>query len=112
VVGPIFAVGDAAGHCFGLTGEGIRPALVFATKCGQLLRQVIEGRITAEQARREYARYVAIRSPYLQLVRALQYLVSHMTDGGLSRYSLWAHPGPIFRFLMGQYLWPANLART
>jgi len=111
VVGPVFVVGDAAGHCFGLTGEGIRPALAFATRCGQLLGEVADGKRTPEQARRAYARYVALRSPYLHLMRALQWLVSHMTDAGLARYSLWAHPDLVFRFLMGQYLWPANLYR-
>ena len=110
LTGQVFLVGDAAGHCFGLTGEGIRPALAFATRCGQLLAAVAARRLTPAQARLAYARYVALRTPYLHLMRALQYLVSHMSDRGLARYSLWAHPGPMFRFLMGQYLWPANPA--
>ena len=111
VVGPVLVVGDAAGHCFGLTGEGIRPALAFATRCGQLLGQVAEGRMTPEQARRAYARYVAVRSPYFHLMRLLQRLVSHMTDQGLTRYCLWAHPQVVFRLLMGQYLRPADPAK-
>jgi flavin-dependent dehydrogenase len=108
VVGPVFVVGDAAGHCFGLTGEGIRPALAFATRCGQLLGDVADGHLTPEHARRRYARQVALRTPYLHLMRALQWTVSHMTDRGLARYSLWAHPGLVFRFLMGQYMWPTS----
>jgi hypothetical protein len=40
----------------------------------------------------------------------MQALVGRMTDRGLARYSLWAHPGLVFKFLMGQYLWPANVA--
>ncbi len=110
VVGPVFVVGDAAGQCFGLTGEGIRPALAFALRCGQLLQQTIDGACTPEQARRAYTRYVRRRLPYLWLMWWLQQLVSRMTDRGLGRYSAWAHPRLVFRFLMGQYLWPANPA--
>ena len=64
--------------------------------------------MTPEAARRAYSRYVAVRSPYLHLMRGLQHLVSHMSDSGLARYSLWARPQLVFGFLMGQYLWPAN----
>jgi flavin-dependent dehydrogenase len=112
VMGPIFVVGDAAGQCFGLTGEGIRPALAFALRCGQLLQQAIDGACTPEQARRAYARYVALRMPYLWLMWWLQRMVSRLTDRGLGRYSAWAHPRLVFRFLMGQYLWPADPARA
>lgn len=111
VVGEVFAVGDAAGHCFGLTGEGIRPALALSVKCGQLLQQTIDARLTPAQARAAYARYVTVRLPYFHLLRLLQRMVSHMSDRGLSRYSLWAHPGLVFQFLMGQYLWPADPAK-
>jgi flavin-dependent dehydrogenase len=110
VVGPIFNVGDAAGHCFALTGEGIRPALAFSVRCGQLLQQTIDGTLTPDQARATYTRYVTLRAPYFHLMRLLQRMVSRMADRGLARYSLWAHPGLVFRFLMAQYLWPANPA--
>jgi flavin-dependent dehydrogenase len=110
VVGPVFNVGDAAGHCFALTGEGIRPALAFSVRCGQLLQQTIDGTLTPDQARATYTRYVTLRAPYFHLMRLLQRMVSRMSDRGLARYSLWAHPGLVFRFLMAQYLWPANPA--
>jgi flavin-dependent dehydrogenase len=109
VVGPVFAVGDAAGQCFALTGEGIRPALAFAVRCGRLLQQTIEGRLTPAQARAAYSRFVAVRSPYLRLMHVLQRRVGAMADQGLTWYSRAAHPGAIFRFLMGQYAWPAWL---
>ncbi|MGH2370160.1 MAG: hypothetical protein ACRDI2_18450, partial [Chloroflexota bacterium] len=110
VVGPIFAVGDAAGHCFGLTGEGIRPALAFAVRCGQLLQGTIDGSLTPDQARAAYTRYVALRAPYFYLMRLLQRLLSRLPDWGLAQYSRCAAPGPIFRFLLGQYRWPADPA--
>lgn len=110
VVGPVFVVGDAAGQCLGLTGEGIRPAVAFAIRCGQALQESIDGRLSPEGARREYRRYVDRRAPFLHLMHALQRVVGRMTDRGLTRYSLSATPGPVFRFLMGQYRWPADPA--
>lgn len=109
VVGPVLCVGDSAGHCFALTGEGIRPALSFSVRCGRLLQQTIDGRLTPAAAREQYARYASARLPYWQLMRLLQRVVSHVSDRGLARYSLAAAPWPIFLFLMGQYRFPADL---
>jgi flavin-dependent dehydrogenase len=50
-----FFVGDAAGHCLPLSGEGIRTALFFGLACGAELRAVLEGRRTRAEALRRYA---------------------------------------------------------
>ena len=49
MAGPVFVAGDAAGMCFGLTGEGIRSAATFAVRCGRLLREVLAGERTGVQ---------------------------------------------------------------
>lgn len=49
-VGPVFLVGDSAGQCLPLTGEGIRPALYFGQICGDLLRRVMDGNLSPRQA--------------------------------------------------------------
>ncbi|WP_354698150.1 hypothetical protein DSM112329_03815 [Paraconexibacter sp. AEG42_29] len=46
----VFFAGDSAGHCFPLSGEGIRTALYFGLACGRELRAVVGGEQTAEQA--------------------------------------------------------------
>jgi flavin-dependent dehydrogenase len=51
----VFFVGDSAGHCFPVTAEGIRPALVFGVVCGREIRAVLDGRRTREEALRRYA---------------------------------------------------------
>ena len=51
----VFFVGDSAGHCFPVTAEGIRPALVFGIVCGREIRAVLEGRRTRADALRRYA---------------------------------------------------------
>jgi len=50
-----FFVGDAAGHCLPLSGEGIRTAFHFGLACGAELRAVLEGRRTRADALRRYA---------------------------------------------------------
>jgi flavin-dependent dehydrogenase len=110
VVGPVLVVGDAAGQCLGLTGEGIRPALAFAVRCGQLLQETLEGRRSAAEARAAYRRYVSLRLPYLRLMGALQGAMSRLSDAGLLRACVSAYPGLVFRYLMGQYRLPADPA--
>jgi menaquinone-9 beta-reductase len=70
--GTVFRVGDAAGLCLPVTGEGIRPALVFGQSAGRLARQVLAGDIELEQALSAYRRQVARRAPYYGFLRLIQ----------------------------------------
>lgn len=71
----VFYAGDSAGHCFPLSGEGIRTALYFGTACGRELRAVIEGEQDSEQALRAYARFSAGHRRAFRLALALQRLI-------------------------------------
>jgi digeranylgeranylglycerophospholipid reductase len=72
VVSGVFVVGDAAGHCLPLTGEGIRPALYFGQRCGDLLQQVIDGATTREQALADYRLLVRRFRRHYAALRVLQ----------------------------------------
>lgn len=50
IVDDVFIVGDASGHCLPLTGEGIRTAVLAGFACGDLLRKVLDGTLTMEEA--------------------------------------------------------------
>ena len=75
----MFFVGDAAGHCFPLSGEGIRTAFYFGIACGRELRAVVEGRSDARtrrssataRSRRAHARPFRARCALQRLVPAL-----------------------------------------
>jgi flavin-dependent dehydrogenase len=108
VVGGVVCVGDAAGHCFGLTAEGIRAALTFAARAGQIAGGVAVGRWNAADARAMYWRFATGRWPYFALMRLLQRVVAALPDAGLEAYARAAQPWPIFSFLMAQYRWAAN----
>lgn len=58
VVNGIFRVGDSAGQCLALTGEGIRPAIYFGTNLGYLLEKVLKGEITLKYAQKLYKNFV------------------------------------------------------
>jgi flavin-dependent dehydrogenase len=71
----VFCVGDSAGHCFPLSGEGIRTALYFGTHCGTLLRAVVDGRSSRSQALERYAALHERHRPAFRRALALQRLI-------------------------------------
>ncbi len=52
-----FFVGDSAGHCLPLSGEGIRTAFYFGIACGRELTGVLAGARTREEALRRYGAF-------------------------------------------------------
>ena len=52
----VFFAGDSAGHCFPLSGEGIRTAFYFGIACGRELRRVLAGEATRERGARRLRR--------------------------------------------------------
>jgi flavin-dependent dehydrogenase len=59
VADDVFVVGDAAGHCLPISGEGIRTAVLAGFVCGTLLRGVLNGEMTRGDAARRYRTFVA-----------------------------------------------------
>ncbi|MGH7921773.1 MAG: NAD(P)/FAD-dependent oxidoreductase [Candidatus Dormibacteraceae bacterium] len=86
VAGDAFLTGDAAGLCLPLTGEGIRPALVFGQIAGRLAARVIEGRLPLRTALETYAemirgRRIALKYGILaQVERRMRHLPGPVID--------------------------------
>ena len=74
-VGHVFLVGDAAGHCFPLSGEGIRPSLFFADACGRIVGDFLASRITFLEAVEGYRRVVASHRWPFGAMRRMQELL-------------------------------------
>lgn len=70
--GEVFVVGDAAGMCLGLTGEGIRPALFFGEACGRIIRKVLGGELTPDAGRKKYVEFVRSKRRLFQVFTFLQ----------------------------------------
>ena len=71
----VFFAGDSAGHCFPLSGEGIRTALYFGVACGRELRAVLAGACTREQALARYAAFHERHRPAFTRALRLQRLI-------------------------------------
>jgi flavin-dependent dehydrogenase len=70
-----FCAGDSAGHCFPLSGEGIRTAFYFGITCGRELRGVLDGSQTREQALERYDAFHARHRPAFRRAARLQRLI-------------------------------------
>jgi len=108
VAGPVFAVGDAAGQCLALTGEGIRPALVWGQEAGRQAARVVRGEIGLDAALAAYRAQV--------LAHRWQYRVLERLQAGLLRaprallptaVRAFAH-GPLARIAQAYYWDLAN----
>jgi flavin-dependent dehydrogenase len=76
--GRVFVVGDAAGMCIGLSGEGIRPALFFGQICGQIIGRVLKGELTLQGGLDEYSATVAARRPFFRFFSRAQAILSRI----------------------------------
>ena len=80
----VFFVGDSAGHCLPLSGEGIRTAFYFGIACGRELRAVIAGERGRAEALRRYAAFSASHARAFGLASRLQWLIPRLPPRALS----------------------------
>jgi menaquinone-9 beta-reductase len=71
----VFFVGDSAGHCFALSGEGIRTAFYFGIACGRELASVLCAKQSREQALSRYAQFSFSHRRAFGLALMLQRLI-------------------------------------
>ena len=71
----IFYVGDSAGHCFPLSGEGISTAFYFGIACGRELQAVVLGERSREEALERYGAFSARHARAFGLALRLQRLI-------------------------------------
>jgi flavin-dependent dehydrogenase len=106
VAGGVFLVGDAAGQCLPLTGEGIRPALVFGYAAGRLAARALAGELLLADALERYRSLVlASRFDYRVLGR-LQRGIGRLTPRRLLAFCLLFGAGPV-AWLADRHYWAA-----
>ncbi len=71
----IFFVGDSAGHCFPLSGEGIRTAFYFGIACGRELTAVLEQDRSRAEALERYAAFSAKHARAFAIAGRLQRMI-------------------------------------
>ncbi len=80
----VFFVGDSAGHCIPLSGEGIRTAFHFGIAAGRELRAVIEGEKRREEALAAYGDFSAAHAPFFRRALRLQRLIPALPPRALT----------------------------
>jgi flavin-dependent dehydrogenase len=106
--GNLWLLGDAAGHCLPLTGEGIRFAFQDGDAAGALVARVLESDLTWETASSAYAEIVERHRQRVGTFTRFQSFVRHVPNPcfaplawviarravrswGLKRYMAWEH---------------------
>jgi flavin-dependent dehydrogenase len=76
--GDVFRIGDAAGQCIPLTGEGIQPALYFGAMAGLLAHRVLTHEINLPNALREYGKFVKQHAELYRYLLIVQKVLPHL----------------------------------
>lgn len=79
-IGNLFLVGDSAGHCFPVSGEGIRPALYFGRICGQIIQGILDGELSLSEGLRKYRDLVESRKKYYSFLHLFQKVVTSIPN--------------------------------
>jgi menaquinone-9 beta-reductase len=82
--GEVLYVGDSAGHCFPLSGEGIRPAFYFGIAAGRELRAALVDGKPRERALAGYAAFHDAHAPAFRRALRLQRLVPALPPRALT----------------------------
>jgi menaquinone-9 beta-reductase len=80
----VFFVGDSAGHCFPLSGEGIRTAFYFGIAAGREIANVVGGGQDRAAALDRYAAFHERHRPAFRRALALQRLVPALPPRALT----------------------------
>jgi flavin-dependent dehydrogenase len=80
----VFFAGDSAGHCFPLSGEGIRTAFYFGIAAGREISAAHRNEKTREQALADYARFSAKHAPAFARALRLQRAIPRIPPRALT----------------------------
>jgi len=100
----VFFVGDSAGHCLPLSGEGIRTAFHFGIACGRELRAVLAARKPREQALEDYGAFSAAHAHPFRVLGALQRWVPALPPRALTALIALAGRRRACTFIFNRYL--------
>ena len=104
--GDVLYVGDSAGHCFPLSGEGIRTAFYFGIAAGRELRAVLNDGKPRERALADYAAFHDAHAPAFRRALFLQRLVPALPPRVLTLALRALSPQPLVDRAFGWYLRP------
>lgn len=104
LAGEVFVVGDAAGQCLPVTGEGIRAAIFHGVHCGRAIVSALDGGLPAEEARDLYRRQVRGMDRFHERLMKMQAVVARSPEPLLAAAGLVVSRTGLKYRLMGKYL--------
>lgn len=99
----VIRVGDAAGQCLPLTGEGIRPALFFGTHLGRLVSRALEGALTEDEALCQYQKLVARHRAAYRMLLVAQKALPPLPSSALQALAILIRRPQVTGWLFGMY---------
>lgn len=102
VVGSLFVVGDAAGMCFPGSGEGIRQAIFFGRRCGQIIQKILDGQMELAEGLKIYETLVSEKAKYYTFLFNFQRLLRLIPTPAATYLASYIHRR--FDFFFGKYL--------
>jgi digeranylgeranylglycerophospholipid reductase len=106
----VFFVGDSAGHCLPLSGEGIRTAFYFGIACGRELRAVVTGAKDPGRALADFAAFHDRHAGAFRRAARLQRLLPALPPRVLTGVLHALRPQPLVDRAFGWYLDQAHPA--
>jgi flavin-dependent dehydrogenase len=100
----VFFCGDSAGHCFPLSGEGIRTAFYFGIAAGRELRAVVAGERGCEEALARYGAFSEGHARAFRRALRLQRLVPALPPRVLTLALRALSPQPLVDRMFDWYL--------
>jgi flavin-dependent dehydrogenase len=97
-------VGDAAGQCLPVTGEGIRTAIFHGIHCGRAIANALAGRFTPEEARTLYCDQAYSMDRFHARLLRIQMLVARTPEFLLAWSARICSSRPLTRRIMSKYL--------
>jgi flavin-dependent dehydrogenase len=101
--GGVFLVGDSAGHCLPLTGEGIRPAVFFAQRLAGIIDQQLAGVVSPALALDMYRVQQARYERRYRLLRRAQRLLRNWPDPPVGTFLAAFSHGFMYSWLCRKY---------
>lgn len=99
----VFVVGDAAGQCLPVTGEGIRTAIFHGLHCGRAIDQALTGDLTPEEARHLYTMQVKSMGRFHNRLLKMQTLVARTPESILALAGQFCVRSALSRRLIDKY---------
>lgn len=105
----IFVVGDSAGQCLPLSGEGIRTSLYFGQECGKIIQKIIDGKITREEGLKDYRQFVMQHKKYYTFLSGLQKIFITIPNSWIAYFAKFINLKLVFKYVEKKYVNLANL---